>query len=182
LHRGPPGTKVRRGVPNIPEGSRASIGSLGRAAGGEILNTVMRHFIRHPVDIPIEIEAGSHPPCGQHEAHDLSIGGLSFDSGSEMAPGAIVELRIPFVEPAFVTRARVVWCSGKGAHYELGVQFLDPDDAFRARMVEQVCHIEEYRRKVLEMEGRMLSAEQAATEWICHYAAHFPNPGSDQSH
>jgi len=142
----------------------------------------MRHFIRHPVDIPIEVEAGFHPPSEHYEAHNLSTGGLSFDSVSEMAPGSIVDLRIPFVEPAFETRARVVWCSGKGGNYELGVEFLDPDDAFRARMVEQVCHIEEYRRKVLEVEGRMLSAEEAATEWIYHYAAHFPDPGSGHSH
>lgn len=155
---------------------------LMRVAGGRILNTAMRHFIRHPVDIPIEVEAGPDQCCQHHEAHNLSMGGLALDSGSEMAPGSIVELRISFVEPAFVTLARVVWCSGKGARYELGVEFLDPDDAFRARMVEQVCHIEEYRRKVLEAEGRALSAEEAASEWIYRYAARFPDSGSNHSH
>jgi hypothetical protein len=146
--------------------------------GGDILNTVMRHFIRHPVDIPIEVEAGSHAG-DHHEAHNLSTGGLSFDSGHEMAPGAIVELRIGFVEPAFETRARVAWCRRRGVRYELGVQFLNPDDAFRARMVEQVCYIEDYRRKVLEAEGRVLSAEEAAREWIRHYAGRFPDTGSN---
>jgi PilZ domain-containing protein len=134
------------------------------------------------VDIPIEVEAGSRPSCKHHEAHNLSMGGLSFDSGSEMAPGSIVELRIPFVEPAFETRAQVVWCSRKGMQYELGVRFLNPDDAFRARMVEQVCHIEEYRRNVLEAEGRALSAEEAANEWINHYADRFPGSGLEHFH
>ena len=57
----------------------------------------------------------------------------------------------------------------------MGVEFLDRDDSFRARMVEQVCHIEQYKRQVLETEGRVLNGEQAAKEWIRRYAASFPN-------
>jgi hypothetical protein len=44
-------------------------------------------------------------------------------------------------------------------------------------MVEQVCHIETYRRTVAGTEGRELSAEQAALEWIAKFAASFPDPG-----
>ncbi|MCZ7563309.1 MAG: hypothetical protein M5U08_05410 [Burkholderiales bacterium] len=44
-------------------------------------------------------------------------------------------------------------------------------------MVEQVCHIEEYRRAVARDEGRTLSTEEAAAEWIAEYAARFPDPG-----
>ena len=48
---------------------------------------------------------------------------------------------------------------------------------FRARMVEQVCHIEQYKHQVLKKEGRKLSGEEAALEWIQKYAPQFP--GSD---
>ncbi len=43
------------------------------------------------------------------------------------------------------------------------------------RMVEQVCHIERYRADVLEREGRALTGEQAAEEWIKRYAEDFPD-------
>jgi hypothetical protein len=41
-------------------------------------------------------------------------------------------------------------------------------------MVEQICCIEHYREEILLNEGRELSCEEAATEWISTYAAQFP--------
>jgi hypothetical protein len=58
--------------------------------------------------------------------------------------------------------------------YELGVTFLEAEDAFRARMVEQLGHIEDYRRSVQRIEGRELDMDEAAHEWIEKYAANFP--------
>jgi hypothetical protein len=43
-------------------------------------------------------------------------------------------------------------------------------------MVEQVCHVESYRRAVEQREGRQLTAEEAAEEWISRHASSFPNP------
>jgi hypothetical protein len=62
------------------------------------------------------------------------------------------------------------------------VTFLDADDAFLARMVEQVCHIEDYRKSVQRLEGRALSPEAAALEWIAHHAAQFPDIGPHRTH
>ena len=61
-----------------------------------------------------------------------------------------------------------------GAGYEVGVSFLDAEDVFRARMVAQVCYIEDYRRSIARAEGRELSSEEAAGEWIARYAHKFP--------
>jgi hypothetical protein len=41
-------------------------------------------------------------------------------------------------------------------------------------MVEQVCHIEQYKADVLKKEGRELTGEEAAKEWILKYAKDFP--------
>ena len=141
----------------------------------------MRRFIRHPVSIPIEISAGSRSGGALHRAMNLSLGGLEFDSDTEIAPGTVVEVRIPFVEPAFATCGQVVWCRCRGKSFKLGMQFLDADNAYRTRMVEQVCHIEEYRRSVQRTEGRELSAEEAAFEWIRRFAAQFPGSESGPS-
>ena len=137
----------------------------------------MRHFIRHPVSIPITTDYANVAPevC---EASNVGIGGLTFSCKEEFKPGAILHLRIAYVVPAFETQARVVWCHRQEGAFELGVEFLSADDAFRARMVEQVCHIEEYKQQVSQSEGRMLSSKEAADEWIHKFAHGFPNPGS----
>ena len=142
----------------------------------------MRQFIRHPANIPIEVASDDPLAQGTRQLRNVSLGGLAFESDVRFEPEAIVKVRIPFVNPAFETRARVVWCSVRAGRYELGVQFLDAQDAFVGRMVEQVCHIENYRKVVRETEGRLLTAEDAAAEWINKYAARFPDPGPDGAH
>jgi len=42
------------------------------------------------------------------------------------------------------------------------------------RMIEQICYIEHYRKEVLLNEGRRITSEQAALEWIEKYAQDFP--------
>ena len=79
-------------------------------------------------------------------------------------------------DPAFRARVRVVWCRRTERGYRIGARFADAEDAFRARMVEQLCAIEDYRRRALEREGRHLSAEAAAHEWIERFADDFPRP------
>ena len=144
----------------------------------------MRQFIRHPLNIPIEIDSANSP--SKLDAYSLGIGGLAFHGSRPMNPGSIVHIKIPYIQPEFETDARVVWChtqdspdAAPGA--ELGVEFLNTDDAYRTRMVEQLCHIEQYRLEVLHNEGRKLSAEQAALEWISKFAADFPNPQTDSN-
>lgn len=137
----------------------------------------MRHFIRHPLDVPIEIRCAPDGSYVLQCTQDLSFGGLAFFSDSAIEPGSNIALRIPYFRPAFeVTSARVTWCKNTGRKYAVGIQFLDSADAFRVRMVEQLCHIESYRRDVEQREGRRITAEEAAAEWISQYASSFPNP------
>jgi hypothetical protein len=42
-------------------------------------------------------------------------------------------------------------------------------------MIEQICHIREYRRQVRAEEGRKLTPRQAALEWVTRHAATFPS-------
>ena len=133
-----------------------------------------RRFIRHPSDIPIEVTAADGEAVTLGHAQDVSFGGLAFQSDQCPSPGAIIELRIPSVSPPFETRGRVVWCRCLAERYEVGVRFLESRDAFKARMVEQICHIEQYKRDVQRREGRTLSGAAAAQEWIEKYAGSFP--------
>ncbi len=135
----------------------------------------MRSFIRHPSDIPIEYQADDDNAGVSHERlNNVSTGGLSFSSSREIAPGTLITIRVPTVEPGFEARARVAWCQSIGEGFVVGVAFCEPDDLFRVRMVEQLCHIEHYKADVLAREGRQLNGEQAAREWIRKFAHRFP--------
>lgn len=50
---------------------------------------------------------------------------------------------------------------------------MNTNDTFTARMLEQIWQIINYQNR-LEQEGRVLSIEEAAFEWIDRYAALFP--------
>lgn len=141
----------------------------------------MRQFIRHPTAIPIEVGNADHIAGAGPQVVNVSHGGLAFQLDVELEPGSIVEVRIPSMFPMFTTLGRVVWCKPYDQRYHLGVAFLDQDDAFRTRMVEQICHIENYRNNVSLTEGRQLSLEQAAAEWIDKFAAQFPDTPSGGS-
>ena len=137
----------------------------------------MRRFIRHPASVPIEVRPGAVPEPALHEAMNVGLGGIAFHAGEALTPGGVVEVRIPSVRPPFAARARVVWCRPGARGFELGVAFLETADAFRARMVEQVCHIEAYREAVSRQESRNLSGREAAAEWIAKHAADFADIG-----
>lgn len=142
-----------------------------------VAEPVARAFMRHPVDIPIEVDAEQTlTSLAGRRLWDVGAGGLAFASEQALAVGSTVRVRIAIVRPPFETCGRVVWCTGCEGCFDVGVQFVSAEDAFSVRMVEQICHIEHYRQQVREVEGRQLDAEQAAQEWVGKYAADFANP------
>ncbi len=134
----------------------------------------MRSYIRHPSDIPIEFQQGAVASAETQTLVDVSCGGLSFVTQSPLETESVITVRITSVEPSFEAPCRVTWCRRGQDEYLIGVEFLYAEDEYRARMVEQVCHIEHYKKEVLELEGRVLTGEQAAREWIHKYAKDFP--------
>lgn len=138
-----------------------------------------RRFIRHTVDVPLEVWPDGDGPARPQQGLNVSSGGLAFLFDVCPSDGDIVRIRIPTVDPPFEARARVVWCRAEGDRYLVGVEFLDQADAFRVRMVEQVCAIEQYREQVLQEEGRRLDPQEAAAEWIRKFAGRFPSGEDD---
>lgn len=139
-----------------------------------------REYIRHPTDIPIRVCCAEEAPRvddAPAPMHNLSLGGLAFASRHPYAIGEVLHLRIDCCAPALDVDGRVAWCEGQGHAYEVGVAFASQADAYRVRMVEQVCRIEQYRRDVARQEGRHLSSEEAAQEWITRYAGEFAQRG-----
>src|SRR3972149_835317 len=104
----------------------------------------MRQFIRHPANIPIEVASDDPLAQGTRQLRNVSLGGLAFESDVRFEPEAIVKVRIPFVNPAFETRARVVWCSVRAGRYELRGPFLGAPGALVGGLVGQGGHHEDY--------------------------------------
>jgi hypothetical protein len=134
----------------------------------------MRTYIRHPSDIPIEVVTDPAPEDRERTLNDVSFGGLSFSSKRWIPHDTVLVLRIPLIMPSFEVRSRVVWCRRDGDMHRIGVTFLEREDIFLVRMVEQICHIEHYKNEVIRKEGRTLTGQQAALEWIKRYATDFP--------
>lgn len=136
---------------------------------------LIRQFIRHPSSVPLEfevIECGR--AHGDSKVINVSRGGLCFLSDVPLPKGARIHLSIPIETPPFEITGHVTWCKIDNNHFCIGIAFDSTSAAYSVRMVEQVCYIEHYRQWILDSEGRVLTSEQAAKEWIEHYAADFP--------
>lgn len=134
----------------------------------------MRYFIRHPADIPIKIVKNESEDSYRQPLKDISTGGLRCRFDEPLAKGTEIIIIIDLVEPVLEIPGRIIWCRAAGASYEIGIEYQGEKDVYRLRMVEQICHIEHYRNEIRIKEGRIISSEQAAREWIAKFASDFP--------
>jgi Tfp pilus assembly protein PilZ len=135
----------------------------------------MRLFIRHPSDVPIDYQLGGHADTSREQLTNYSEGGLCFQARHHISPGTEIHFAIPITPPHFHATGVVVWCRKEEDEYFVGVKFTEEETAYAVRMVEQLCYIEHYRQTVETNEGRQLSGEEAALEWIEKYAENFPH-------
>jgi hypothetical protein len=103
----------------------------------------------------------------------VSKGGLACEIGKNIAAGSQVEIDINTVSPHYDGCAEVVWCKPLDNHYMVGMQFIDNEDTYKSRMVQQGCQIEHYKNMIFEREGRLLDTDEAAAEWIKKFASEF---------
>jgi hypothetical protein len=134
----------------------------------------MRQFIRHPSDVPIDFKLCGTESGNQELLKNYSEGGLCFTSDSWIEPDSEIKVTIAVPNRAFQATASVVWCKFTEGSYEVGIRFLDAQAEHAVRMIEQIIQIERYKQDKLSREGRHLSGEEAAREWINQYAGEFP--------
>lgn len=136
----------------------------------------MRQYLRHPSELPVEL-------CATHSAaldqaalglSDISLGGVACHSRCPFFQGDWVELKVPVLGDEARYQGVIAWCQKKHKNdYLLGIEFTDSDNLFRARMIEQICQIERYRKRHAAATGELLTSEQAAQRWINRHAASF---------
>ncbi len=141
-------------------------------------STTIRKFIRHPADVPIQVTLDwvedDNDDTVDQTITNVSLGGLAFTSGKPLEVLQRVRVSIPVLNQENHLVGNVVWCEKNGSVYEIGIEFEKSRDVFRLRMIEQICHIEHYRQEIKRKEGRELSSQEAAKEWISKYAGDFP--------
>lgn len=96
--------------------------------------------------------------------NDISFEGLSFESQNDYRRGTILTIHIPVTEPSFQVISEIVWCKPNGGNYKMGVKFLQIENGYRMKMLEQLSFIESYRKKMFFDENRSLSCEEASNE------------------
>jgi Tfp pilus assembly protein PilZ len=133
-----------------------------------------RRYIRHPARMPIRFSLPGDTVEREDRLRNVGEGGLCFLTASPLESGQRILLRVPVLGRSFEIDGQVVWCRSAGDGYEVGVGFATRQASFCVRMVEQLCHIEDYRARVAREEGRELSSDQAAQEWIRRFAGDFP--------
>lgn len=130
------------------------------------------HYIQHPQEFPIELNrsctSGTNKP-GSTQLKLVCHSTQAFGSGEQL------NIRIPSIQPELAVTGQVDWCADQGNGYELGITFPCDDQLMRIRMLEQLCYIRRYRTHVMQEEGRDLTEQDAALEWISKYAALFPS-------
>lgn len=143
-----------------------------------VCTTERRRFIRHPVAIPLHCRREGHEELSALELRDMSHGGLSFISEESFSPGDLVRIQFPEIRHPDSVRGEIVWqeCLGsnQAPRYLHGLRFCDERAHFHGRLIEQICHIETYRRVQNRQHGRALSPAEAAQEWIARQAGRFP--------
>ena len=129
----------------------------------------MRRYIRHSTDLPVDISLSHVVPRGREYLRNISRGGLRFRSTIALEPGRGIRVGIPVSQPVFETQGVVAWCQpandGKPG-FEVGVHFDDLHPVIGDGLMDRICHIEQYKHEVWLRDGRWLTGEEAALEWL----------------
>jgi hypothetical protein len=131
----------------------------------------VRRFVRHPIRVPIKVRSGESSEFFAR-AGDVSEGGLSFDSPDAIENGTLLDVEMAVHASRFKLRGQVTSCLRaieKG--YRIGLAFVDPGQAFKIKLAEQVIRIEQLQQKLTQERGSFVSPEEAADVWVQLYAS-----------
>jgi len=138
-----------------------------------------RRFIRHPLCFPLSYKiVGKDGDSSQEKRSstlDISMGGLLFSARRPAPIGSFVNVKMPFQNKVFNIRAKVAHCDKTTSKnlYNIGVSFYRVADSFKAKLIEQLYLISEFRDLWSVQLGREVTMEEASKEWIKKYSERF---------
>ena len=137
--------------------------------------TAIRRHIRHVTGIPVEVtlDYNDRFRTEEDEITNVSLGGMCFIADDRLDISDEIQVRFPALNQDKTLNGKVVWCTKLDRGYEVGLEFDDPEEVERLKMIDQICQIESFRKETEQRDGRKLNSEQAASEWISQYAGDF---------
>ena len=142
--------------------------------------TERRHFIRHPLSLPltykvIKPELGEGHEDIRSKTTNVSVGGLLFPAKHPVEPHSMIAIKMPFEDKIFNVKAKVIRCvnNSETKLYDIAVRFFRLNEAFKAKMIEQIYLIAEYRDLLTAQSGKKVSLEEASRKWIERYSKRF---------
>jgi c-di-GMP-binding flagellar brake protein YcgR len=112
-----------------------------------------RQYIRHPAEISVEYAISGEQEKTTDLTQDISFGGIRFRGRSYIEPGTVLSLKFPTIHAGYEVSGRVVWSKQKKDHVEMGVEFLDENEAYRAQLIEEICHLKSKQQEEFEAKG-----------------------------
>lgn len=153
---------------------RACLYKFGRQPARPVQDS-QTGFIHHPSGFPIDFKRIWFTDDFDFVDDDPANIGIIFDSDKYIRPGSTIEITIPLRNDIEKFRGKVVLVRNFGEYFEIGVWFSCRADASRARIVEQICHIETYIQEKKYRDGPYtLNRDRVAEEWIINNAGNVP--------
>lgn len=141
----------------------------------EPITDIQTGFIHHPQGYPLRWKRVWFADKSKPEDERSNIG-FMFQTEKYLKPGATVEIAIPLKDELEKFRGKVVMVRHRGDHFDIGLWLKHRSDATRARLLEQLCHIEAYFKEKKFRDGPyILNRERVAEEWIAKHASSVPN-------
>lgn len=139
-----------------------------------------RNFIRHPLSLPLVYKVMKKAKDKSRldlrsETINVSVGGLLFPAKHPVKPNSMIEIQMPFENKIFNLKAKVVRCvnNPETKLYDIAVSFYRLHEAFKAKMIEQIYLISEYRDLLSLQLGKEIPLEEASRKWIKRYSERF---------
>jgi hypothetical protein len=137
-------------------------------------------YIPHPKEIPVRVSVRDAQGTAFRGLEIPGLGGVRLISQKPYRPGLSIDLDVRICGEWRRLRGLVVSLKDLPSGYEVGIGFQSRIDAFEGRMLEQACHIESYKLGIWRTQGRDITVEQGAREWIGRFSATFPSPCEPQ--
>ena len=134
-------------------------------------------FLYHLRGFPLQYKRVWFNGKDDHAKGAESNVGLIFQSDKYLKPGITIEVTIPLRDDLEKFRGKVVMVRNhQDGYFEIGLWLKRWKDASRARIVEQLCHIEAYLKEKKFRDGPyVLNRERVAEEWISKHAGSVPS-------
>lgn len=126
---------------------------------------------RVPSGLSVRLRPTAAPGARPRTIQNVSLGGIACFSDEPIGTGERVAVNMTIGGQDLLLHGTVVWCRASGGRFELGLRFAEDARESRERLCRDLEEIERYRHEVLLLEGRQLSSDAAALEWMDARAA-----------